>query len=138
MRKYFFEGPANIFLEGEGALWPLQILDYEKICYAVGASDTPIIINDYRASAIRAAYNAVDEQGQQEFADIFNQPSWIQVSEGADQVEIDLKELIHENSMSTLWLGVIHDMTMPVQPVVWQILKPVGKKSVAFAALITA
>lgn len=135
MSKLLYDGPAGVYLEGEKALWFIGDLKRDVITYAVGSVETPIIIHDFRSTAVEAAFKTNTDQGQREFADNFNQSSWVRIKEHVDQIEIDLNEYEQMEAKTVLWLGVIHDGEMPVHRVLWQRLQPVGETSVAFVVL---
>lgn len=130
-----YRGHAQIYLHGNNALEPID-LNSNSMNYYVGCSASNILIRDYRAEAAQAAKRALDGLDEDKFADIFNQPGWVEIRSNNDQAEIEIYESNTPKKSPILWLGVISNSKMAVLDIDWEMLKPIDKSHVAFVALV--
>jgi hypothetical protein len=89
-------GNVRVYLEGKSALLPLEIYPPKLVSYSIGSEKTNLIIKDYRRNPNRAAQNALSGNEEVEFADIFNQPAWIEVTEETENIEITMHESLSQ------------------------------------------
>jgi len=135
----FFKGNVRVYLEGEQALVPVELHPPDEMKYFIGAEQTHLIIKDFRKNPNQAAQKAIAGETGTEFADVFNQPAWVEVSENAGALEIDMREeTAKPGERPILWLGVIRDGKMPVHKLAWEVLRPTSETAIAFAALVEA
>ena len=134
---YQFQGNSDIYLQGRDALEPVNGTA-GCMTYFVGSAHSKIRVRDHREKSIRAAIDTLNGRDREAdlFADIFNQPGWVKIQSAEERVEIDIHEGQTNEDSPTLWLGVIHDGKMAVNDIVWEVLKPVSRSQIAFAALI--
>jgi hypothetical protein len=134
-REIKYRGHVQIYLHGNNALEPID-LNSNSMNYYVGCSASNILIRDYRAEAAQAAKRALDGLDEDKFADIFNQPGWVEIRSNNDQAEIEIYESNTPKKSPILWLGVISNSKMAVFDIDWEMLKPIDKSHVAFVALV--
>lgn len=131
-----YSGNARVYLQGKGALQPLDTSSSEFHTYYVGTEESSIIIKDCRPEPVRAAKATLENNIEVEFADIFNQPAEVEISEKDGNVEIKMQPGKQDDMSPILWMGVIDDGKMPVHNITWEALKPIRGDSTAFAILV--
>ncbi len=138
MSEIVYEGNVRVYLQGKGALLPYGRLDQKNISYFLGSRRSSILLKDFRQKPAHAARHILSGNNSIEFADVFNEPAWVQVytNPDKDELEIELHESKSAKGKNTLWLGVLDDNEMSVQEVEWEVLRPIGKKRTAFAVLV--
>jgi hypothetical protein len=138
MSEIIYEGNVCVYLQGKGALLPHGRLDQKNISYFLGSRRSSILLKDFRHKPIHAARHILSGKNGIEFADIFNEPAWVQVYTNLDknELEIELHESKTAKGGNTLWLGVLDDNEMSVQEAEWEVLRPISKKRTAFAVLV--
>ncbi len=132
----WFRGNVLVYLEGEKALLPILVQPPHQMEYLIGAEYTGLIIKDFRMGPNLAAAQVINGNKDFDFSSHFNQPAFAEVSEENGTLQINLYETDVDNDYPILWLGVIRDGKMPVQNVIWEVLRPASQKDVAFAALV--
>ncbi|MDL1911737.1 hypothetical protein FBQ81_13775 [Chloroflexi bacterium CFX6] len=137
METLVYRGNARIYLQGKGALQPVDISDINCYTYFVGSVESSIKLLDFRYDPNKAAEARLNNRLDREFADIFNQPAEVDISEKNGNVEIELKLGRQDNESPILWIGVIDDGKMPVHKIAWETLKPIQGGAIAFAALVS-
>lgn len=131
-----FEGYVNIYLQGKGALQPIDINIQDPFSYYVGSPASKILVKDFRKEPTDAAKLTLLGKSKSEFADVFNQPAMVSIDEKEYGVEIELKDCTEKGNFPTLWLGVIYDGKMPVHKITWEALIPIDDNATAFAILV--
>jgi hypothetical protein len=135
--KIIYKGNVQVYLQGQKALLPISLpVNQDEINYYIGAESAHLIINDHRKVSNSAAQQVLSGEQGIKFSQHFNQPALIEISKEKNKVTIDLREAENENNPTVLWIGVIHNGTMPVHRITWQVLKPIDQSSVAFAAIV--
>ncbi len=131
-----FEGKTHVYLEGKGALLPIEVAE-NSITYFIGSEITQLQVMDFRHDPVQAVQRFLEGETDINFAEIFNQSADV-VIKTKDNVtlEIELHENSHRGDFPTLWLGVIRDGKMPAHDLYWEILRPVSEEVTAFAALV--
>ena len=76
--KTKFSGFADIYLQGLDALQPLEDKP-EHMTYYLGCPVSNILIQDYRLEAAVAARLALNGHNENNFADVFNCPAWVEI-----------------------------------------------------------
>lgn len=137
METVVYRGNARVYLQGKGALQPVDISDSNCYTYFVGSAESSIKLLDFRHEPNQAAEAKLENRLNGEFADIFNQPAEVDISEKNGNVEIELKPGKQNNESPILWIGVINDGKMPVHKIAWETLKPIQGGTIAFAALVS-
>lgn len=129
-------GNTLVYLQGAGALQPLEKAATGYIVYFVGSKESCMIIKDYRQEPIQAAEAAIRNNFRGEFSEIFNQPAYIEVFEDSDNIEIIMCPGHKESASSILWLGIICDGKIQVHEFEWEIFKSISDNSTAFICLV--
>jgi hypothetical protein len=132
-----FEGNVEVYLQGKDALLPQGRIT-QNISYFIGSQQSELTLKDYRSRQIQAAQHILSGKNGFEFADVFNEPAWVKVFTNTDQstLEIEMHEATETNNHKILWLGVIDNNEMSVQPIAWEFLHPIEKNRIAFAAIV--
>ena len=134
--EILFQGNANVYLQGKNALLPENSNEGNLMTYFIASSSSTIHIEDRRKKSNETARRILDGQNGLKFTDYFNKPAWINVRRIEEGINIEMHECREEGDLPTLWMGVIYDNKMPIYPIEWEILKPLGDRKTAFAALI--
>lgn len=132
-----FQGNVKVYLEGRDALEITNSVSDYPIIYYVGSPESEIQVRDFRKLPIQAAKRALSGQDIYEFADVFNEQSWIEVYSNGSKAEIEMYESNFDADKHTLWLGVLHENEMSVHQIEWEILKRLDKTKTAFAAIVS-
>jgi hypothetical protein len=137
MSELIFEGNVQVYLQGKNALLPHGTLG-NNATYFIGSRQSPLTLRDYRHKQINAARHILSGKNGFEFADVFNEPALVKVYSDPEKnkLEIEMHEPTAGNKKETLWLGVIDNHEMSVQKIKWEFLHAIGKKRIAFAALV--
>lgn len=131
-----YRGNVNIYLQGHDALMPVNIHSKLMMSYWIGAPYSTIFINDFRPEPNLAAQRVLKGEIEFDFAEVFNQPAWAEISINEDAVEITLEDRPSDGDFPILWLGILDDNTMPIHDIDWEILKPLDQNRTAFAAIV--
>jgi len=134
--EFLFQGNVEVYLQGKNALLPENSNGGNPMTYYIASASSAIHIEDHRKKSNEAARKILDGQNGLKFTDYFNKPAWIKVRILEEGINIEMHECQVEGDLPTLWMGVIYDDKMPIYPIEWEILKPVGSRQTAFAALI--
>ncbi|RPJ26925.1 MAG: hypothetical protein EHM33_09880 [Chloroflexi bacterium] len=132
-----YSGNARVYLEGKGALQPVDVSDPNCYTYFVGSVESAIKIKDFRPEPIHAAEAKIQNKLVGEFADVFNQPAEIEIIEEDENIEIAMRPGKQDSVSPILWMGVIYDGKMPVHKITWEALKPIRDDATAFAVLVS-
>ena len=139
--NYLYQGNVHIHLQGQHALLPIETQRDDQVTYFIGSKKSRLLIRDFREEPIQAAQRApLGIQGA-EFAVAFNQPAYAEVSvtengSEPEKVEINLRPAQDNDDIPVLWLGVKHDLLMPMLDIEWEILRPISAKKIAFTAMV--
>lgn len=134
-KTHIFHGDVNVYLQGRNALFSLGY-DADTMVYFIFSPQSAILIRDHRRAPNDAANQVLNGNHEFEFADVFNQPAWVELEETSNGIIIDLSESDSRSSKNLiLWVGVLED-EMPVRIVEWEYLIPVEENQIAFAALV--
>lgn len=131
-----FRGNARVYLQGKGALQPIDTSSSNFHTYYVGTEESSIVVKDHRQEPVQAAKAELEERTQGVFADIFNQPAVVEISDNDGNIEIEMLSGKQDDDAPILWMGVIYDGKMPVHNIFWETLKPIRENATAFAVLI--
>jgi hypothetical protein len=133
-----FQGSVAIYLQGDNALEPTAHPLANEAHYFIGSEQTNLLVHDFRHEPIQAAQNALAGEDVRGFANIFNQPAWavIRYQEQEESLDIELHEVTEGELAPILWLGILEHNEMPANPIIWEVLKPIGRMRTAFAALV--
>lgn len=137
MESILYEGVANVYLQGNGALQPVGSFSSKCMNYSVGTCEE-IIVRDFRPEPDLAAIRTLEGTTNLPFADIFSTPSYIKIQECKQGAQIDLMdaENIIESEIPTLWLGVTEKNTFHGYEPAWYILRKTQDNRNAFAILV--
>jgi hypothetical protein len=136
-QKIIYQGGAAIYLQGLNALEVASSANkHSHMSFFVGSPESAIQVNDYRESSRSAAQKALSGQDIFGFADIFNQPAWIEINEDPETTEIEIRDGEGMGNNTLLWLGVIDDGEMSVQEIIWENLRALDDDRIAFVALV--
>jgi hypothetical protein len=136
MSSPIFQGNTKVYLQGLKALKTLHHEPANKISFVIGSTKSSIFVEDNRKSTITTVDQILSGNTAVDFADSFNLPAHVEINEFETGFHIKMTESSSQENQPTLWLGVIRNNQMPVHNVSWEVLKPVGKTAVAFAAII--
>ncbi|HEY5730129.1 MAG TPA: hypothetical protein VIS72_08765 [Anaerolineales bacterium] len=131
-----YRGNVRVYLQGMGALQPVNIGNSEYHIYYVGTEESSIIIKDHRHEPNQAALAKLENRFEGEFADVFNQPAEVEILENEGKVEIEMLPGKQDAESPILWMGVIFDGKMSVHNITWETLKPISANVTAFAVLV--
>jgi hypothetical protein len=139
-RTLLFSGNTQVHLEGQEALTMMKTKSTDQLIYSVGSPKSSIQVHDFRRDVSEAARNALAGKDVEQFMHLFNQPAWIAVHLSSESTDIEMHKLWSKDSITfrefpTLWLGVIEENRALQDPLEWEILEPVGKSRIAYAAL---
>lgn len=135
-KNLLYRGPAQVYLQGQDALFPTEVEHRNYIEYVVGSPDGMIQLTDLRPPSMAAARHLLAGRNGIEFADFFNRPAWVEAREVGNGVSIEMYEVQTNDTAPILWLGVLEDGRMPVHEIDWEVFDPVESPRVAFAALV--
>lgn len=131
-----YRGNVQVYLQGKGALQLVDKSDSDCYMYFVGSVESSIKIKDFRREPIEAAQTIVESGSDDNFANVFNQPAEIEITECERNIEIKMHSTTRDESLPILWIGVIHDREMPVHKIEWEALRPIQEDLTAFATLV--
>lgn len=135
-RGIVYRGNARVYLQGVGALQPIDINNLEYYTYYVGTEVSLIKVKDYRQEPNQAALAEIENRSKGKFAHAFNQPAEVEIRENGENVEIKMLPGKEDIASPILWMGVINDGKMPVQKITWEVLKLLNDNAIAFAVLV--
>ena len=135
--KTIFQGSAHVFAYGLNALVPVGDIRETEMIYFVGSKRSKLLIRDYRQNPLLAANRTQSDHDGKEFADLFNQPAYVEVkiytdSKGDETVEAKLSPTSENVKLPTLWFGVYADQTIPILNLEWEFIRPINVEQVAF------
>lgn len=136
--KFLFQGNADVYLQGKNALMPEGINGVRPISYFIGSQSSKLMVNDFRKSPVETAKKILQGEQIDNFADIFNQPAKIEVTEIPGGISIDLHDKLEGDNIDLpiLWMGILNSDYMPVRETEWEYLNVTDDKEVAFVALV--
>ena len=134
--ELIFRGNVCVYLQGKQALQPVDIHQENSLNYYIGSPVSKIHLHDFREAPNDAARRAIIGVDGYEFADVFNQPAWVEIKHGLEGIVIELYESTEEADCPTLWLGVLHEKVIPVHQFDWKTFKSIGPSEIAFASLV--
>lgn len=139
--RILYKGMADIYLQGQNALCPIEetINKSQEIQYCIGDTSTDFLIRDLRKKTILEANNAIRLRYQNGFAKTFNQQAWVEVryEPSKEKIEIELSDPaeISNEKLPLLWLGILDDNIMPAYEVDWEVFKSLVGRT-AFVSLV--
>jgi hypothetical protein len=141
--NHLYKGHVQIYLQGQNALIPIGEICKDQMTYFIGSKRSQLLIRDFRENAILAAQRALSGLDDTQFADIFNQPAYVEIImadkvNDEEKIEVDLYPTAKIGDFPVLWMGVIDDLLMPILDTEWEFLRPISLKKVAFAAMVKA
>ena len=124
-------------MQGANGALVVNNLTREYIDCVVGSQSSQINIRDRRKATVKIIERIMLD-GHDDFADTFNKPAHIHVSECENIITIVLSDTDAEPEAPTLWLGVIYgcDSKMAVYSTAWEYLRAIENDEIAFASLI--
>ena len=131
-----FQGNAQVYLQGQEALEPVLTASNGHMVYYVGRPDSLIRVEDYRSEPNRAAKQAITSFNDEGFADVFNQPAWVEIYELEECTKIVMFDGTADSTQPILWLGVWESDEMNDYTILWETMRSIGEKQVAFAILV--
>ena len=139
--NYIYQGNVQIHLQGQRALLPIDSNREDQVTHFIGSKKSKLLIRDFREEPILAAHRAPAGVEGAEFAVAFNQPAYAEVAVAKngtepEKVEINLRPAEDSDDIPVLWLGVKHDLLMPMLDIEWEILRPISAKKIAFTAMV--
>ena len=134
-----YKGHVQIYLQGQNALIPIATCE-DEMTYFIGSEKSKLLIRDFRKGPILAARCALEGQDGLQFADIFNQPAFAEISvtnkdDEPEKLEINLHPTNEPIENPVLWLGVLEEKRIPPYDIDWEFLRPLNKDQIAFAIL---
>lgn len=135
MEQIIFSGDADVEIQGDKVLSPIQITADHVVYQVIGFNQIPIIINDFRTKVIIAFNNALQSNNFIGFAEIFSSPSKITISESENNIQIDLESTNNINPSQRLWFAIGIGDEIPVFDYYYTYSVPMKDRSFAFIAL---
>ena len=136
--KLLYKGNVHIYLQGKNALLPQNNTDNPPIFYSIGSRKSLLTITDYRIEPVQAALHILSGKNGFEFADILNQPAWVEIYGKIDGegLDIELHESASDKYEGILWLGILDNNEMTLQNIEWEVFRSIKTNLTAFAALV--
>jgi len=131
-----YAGDVCVCLQGKNALQVGSVRNLALMTYFIGSGDSMLRIQDFRQKPNRAALETLEDRNKTVFSIEFSKPAKADIRGNEELLEIRLHDAGTSQNLPTLWIGVIEGNRKPVQPVDWEIIKPVSDKTFAFAALV--
>jgi hypothetical protein len=140
-KNLLYRGPAQVYLQGQDALFPIHAEHRNYIEYVVGSPEGMIRLADLRPPSVAAARHLMAGRNGIELAAFFNRPAWVEARELGNGVSIELYEAETDERQPfaetpVLWLGVLEDGRMPSYRIAWEALDALEAPRLAFAALV--
>jgi hypothetical protein len=133
-----FKGNAQIYLQGFDALLPAELQNSNQMKFYLGSENSRLQVTDFRKEPMRMAKRVLDGEDIQTFADIFNQPAWVEVkvNQSSDDVNIELYDDTTNVEYPILWMGVLTDNRLPAFDLDWEFFRILDQSRTAFAAMV--
>lgn len=136
MSELIFRGNAQIYLQGQDALEPIDFSLDGCMVYYIGSVESGIKVEDFRFEPNHKAKQAILTLDDTDFADVFNLPANVEIFDCGDLIEIRLRDGIAFDEDPMLWLGVWNENEIGNYSILWEEIKRINNDKFAFALVL--